>query len=135
LIGTAESPVRLKAIVLSDKVHSDVHSIIMDTVRLHEFQQLIRRAAELLDPPLAVSIVLHGLLDSVNSLFGAEDVHFYTSTIVLSFDGKYCGILCEVLQHKNVIISAFDKSAFHNYLLSITNAAFLVGDGDDLRVQ
>ena len=32
-------------------------------------------------------------------------------------------------------ISGFCSPTFHNYLLCITNAAFLVGDGDDLRVQ
>ena len=32
-------------------------------------------------------------------------------------------------------ISGFCSPTFHNYLLCITNAAFLVGDGDDLCVH
>ena len=32
-------------------------------------------------------------------------------------------------------ISGFCSPTFHNYLLCITNVAFLVGDGDDLRVH
>ena len=55
--------------------------------------------------------------------------------LLSTIEEKCAFVIPEVQNEEMLNISGFCSPTFHNYLLCITNAAFLVGDGDDLCVH